>query len=136
MSAWQSAHLVLAFEKTRSVWHWRQATPSCMPRKGKLVLSWSNSGTLRIGFQAVKVWQFWQGRFRLPWGLRVDAMVCAEARLETCACACPGTTAPEPFSRNQTNRFSSIEPKISRLFSRFHAKRSYPMTLQSFGHRE
>ena len=36
---------------------------------------------LRSGFQAVKVWQFWQGIFRLPWGLRVEGRwaVCADA---------------------------------------------------------
>ena len=32
---------------------------------------WSNSGTARIGFQPVKVWQFWQGTAKAPCGLRV-----------------------------------------------------------------
>jgi hypothetical protein len=75
-----------------------------------------------MGFQAVKVWQFWQGRFRLPCGLRVAALFefCARAELFTGA-ACGG--APAALSRNQTTTFtSSVKPKASHLFSWFHTK--------------
>ena len=52
------------------------STFSCIPRKGYLVLLWSNSGFALIGRHAVAEWQFSQGRFSVgPWGLAVVALL-------------------------------------------------------------
>src|SRR5690242_9715501 len=85
MSAWQSTHRVPTLLNTGLVWHSTQATLLCKPSSGYRVRLWSNSGTARIGFQPLNVWQFWQVILSWPCGLRVVgslAPCCSLALLE------------------------------------------------------
>ena len=112
MSAWQSEHFVLTLLNTNFVWHDMQDTLSCMPRKGYLVWLWSNSGTLRIGFHPLKVWQFWQGIFKGPCGLRVVLLLCCAGAIKAHINAnkIGATTVriiPNPPSRAKRGRMGS-----------------------------
>jgi hypothetical protein len=63
---------------------------------------WSNSGTARIGFHALAVWQFWHGVLKFPCGLCVPADSCALPEIPEAATANSTTSLKTPRDAHMT----------------------------------